>query len=128
MASAYDYQKYAVLYVDDEVQSLKYFEKAYSKEFRVLTAASVDDALDLLRLDGDHIGVIITDQRMPGRTGTDLLSQVRQTHPRIVRMLTTAYSDIDSAIEAVNSGAIYKYIVKPWVVRELRGTLLRAME
>src|SRR6266550_2311348 len=109
MASAYDYRKYAVLYVDDEVQSLKYFEKAYSKEFRVLTAASVDDALELLRLDGDNIGVIITDQRM-------------------LRMLTTAYSDIDSAIEAVNSGAIYKYVVKPWVVRELRGTLLRAME
>lgn len=128
MASAYDYLKYAVLYVDDEAQSLKYFEKAYHKEFRVLTATSVDDALELLRLDGENIGVVITDQRMPGRSGTDLLTQVRQTHPRIIRMLTTAYSDIDSAIEAVNSGAIYKYIVKPWNGRELRGTLLRAME
>ena len=128
MASVYDYRKYAVLYVDDEVQSLKYFEKAYNKEFRVLTASTVEDGLELLKLDGGNIGIVVTDQRMPGRSGTDLLAQVRQTHPRIVRMLTTAYSDIESAIEAVNAGSIYKYVVKPWNVRELRGTLLRAME
>ena len=128
MPSIYDYRKYAILYVDDEVQSLKYFEKAFGRDFRVLTASGVDDALDLLRLNGENVGVVLTDQRMPGRTGTDLLAEVRQSQPRAVRMLTTAYSDIDSAIEAVNAGAIYRYVVKPWNVRELRGTLLRAVE
>lgn len=128
MTTGYDYTQFAVLYVDDEAQSLKYFEKAFHNEFRVLTAAGVDEALALLDAAGSNIGVVITDQRMPGRSGTDLLAHVRQTYPRVVRLLTTAYSDIDSAIDAVNSGAIYKYVVKPWNVRELRGTLLRAME
>jgi two-component system probable response regulator PhcQ len=128
MASVYDYRKFAVLYVDDETQSLKYFEKAFGKDFRVLTAPSVAEGLELLRAHAGNVGLVLTDQRMPDRTGTDLLGEVRRTYPRVVRMLTTAYSDIDDAIEAVNEGAIYRYVVKPWNVRELRGTLLRAME
>jgi two-component system probable response regulator PhcQ len=78
--------------------------------------------------DGDRIGIVMADQRMPGRKGVDLLGELRRTRPTVVRILTTAYADIESAIEAVNSGAIYKYVVKPWNPRDLRGTLLRAME
>ena len=65
---------------------------------------------------------------MPNQVGTELLGRVRRAHPQIVRILTTAYADLEATIEAVNSGAIFKYVVKPWDIRELRVTLLRAME
>ncbi len=128
MATGYDYQKFAVLYVDDEEQALKYFPKAFEKDFRVFTAPNVHDALEIISSRADEIAIVITDQRMPGKTGVDLLGQLRQNRPNIIRILTTAYADIDSAIDGVNSGAIYKYVVKPWNIKELRGTLMRAME
>lgn len=128
MSTGYDYRKFSILFVDDEEQALKYFAKTYEKDFRVLTAPSVPDAQTIINREGDRIGVVITDQRMPGKTGVDLLGELRRTHASIIRILTTAYSDIDSAIDAVNSGAIYKYIVKPWNLRDLRGILLRSME
>ncbi|MEM8875158.1 MAG: response regulator [Planctomycetota bacterium] len=118
----------AILVVDDETQSLKYFEKSFGKEFRVLTAPGVDEALELVAEHGESIGLVMTDQRMPSKTGVDLLNQLRRDHPRIIRILTTAYSDLDSAIDAVNSGAIYKYVVKPWNLKDLRGTIVRALE
>lgn len=121
-------QRFKVLFVDDEEQALKYFRKAYEKEFGVLTAASADAASSLLREQGDDIAILITDQRMPQRTGVDLLQEARRDYPGIVRILTTAYSDLDSAIDAVNSGAIFRYVTKPWDIRELRGVLLRAMD
>src|SRR4051794_25839859 len=114
MSNGYDYRKFAVLYIDDEEQSLKYFRKGFEKEFRVLTASSVNEATGIIEREGDLLGVVVTDQRMPGKTGVDLLGQLRQTRSGVVRILATAYSDIDSAIAAVNSGAIYKYVAKPW--------------
>lgn len=124
----YDYRKYQILYVDDEEQSLKYFRKAFQDDFSILTSPNVREAEEILEQQSGRIGILITDQRMPGRTGVDLLGHVRRSQPRIVRMLTTAYSDLDSAIGAVNSGAIFKYIVKPWNLQDLRGCLLRGME
>lgn len=125
----YNYKKYAVLYVDDEEKALKYFQKAFQNEFRILIAQSSQEAEVILQDEMDSkIGIVITDQRMPGETGVELLGRVRRLNPNIVRMLTTAYSDLDSAIEAVNSGAIFKYVVKPWDLRELRGCLMRGME
>lgn len=123
-----DYKKYAVLYVDDEAQSLKYFPRLFGDTFRCLTAESAAQAREVVAREGDGIGVIITDQRMPGETGVDLLAWLRQARPQAVRILTTAHSDLDSAIEAVNTGAIIRYVVKPWEERDLRGVLLRAMD
>jgi len=128
MSSNHDYKKYAVLYVDDEEQALKYFKKALDKEFRVLTAPSVAEANAILDKDADNIGVVITDQKMPGQTGVELLKRVRTNWPTTVRMLITAYSEIESAIEAVNSGAIYKYITKPADLKQMREILIGAME
>jgi FixJ family two-component response regulator len=120
--------RFAVLFVDDEEMAQKYFRKACESDFEVLTASSVDAAIGLLQGQSDHIGVLVTDQRMPEKTGTDLLQLAHVRYPQIVRILTTAYSDLDSAIEAVNSGAIFQYVSKPWNVRVLRGILLRAMD
>ena len=128
MENAYDYKKFAVLYVDDEEKSLKYFARAFEDSFRVLTAADAQDGLKLIEQHGENIGVLMTDQRMPGEKGVWLLEQARQLQPRIIRVLATAYSDMETAIAAVNSGAIYKYITKPWDPLQLNETLKRALE
>jgi two-component system probable response regulator PhcQ len=70
----------------------------------------------------------MTDQRMPGEKGVQLLEKARQLCPRVIRMLVTAYSDLDAAIDAVNTGAIYKYVTKPWDIPQLEVTLKRGLE
>jgi len=128
MDELYDYKKFAILYVDDEEKSLKYFERAFGDDYRVLTAANAQDGVKLLERHADEIGLLLTDQRMPGEKGVWLLERARQLRPRILRMLVTAYSDFDAAITAVNSGAIYKYISKPWDPPQLELTLRHALE
>src|ERR1039457_226952 len=105
MENFYDYKKFAILYVDDEEKSLKYFERAFGDDFRLLT-----------------------DQRMPGEKGVWLLERARQLRPGILRILVTAYSDFDAAIAAVNSGAIYKYVSKPWDPPQFELTLRHGLE
>jgi two-component system, probable response regulator PhcQ len=128
MHNEYDYKKFAVLYVDDEERSLKYFARAFQDQFRILTANSAQNGLSVLEEHKDDIAVLITDQRMPGEKGTWLLEKARQLRPRIVRILATAFSDMDAAVAAVNTGAIYKYVTKPWDPPQLDATLKRAME
>ena len=125
---SYDYKKFAVLYVDDEEKSLKTFERAFGDDFRVFTAVNARDGLKLLEQHGDELGLLMTDQRMPGEKGVWLLERARQFRPRVLRMLVTAYSDMEAAISAVNSGAIYKYVTKPWDPPQLEITLKQALE
>ena len=128
MQSFYDYKKFAILYVDDEEKSLKYFTRAFEDQFRIFTASNAQDGLKILEAQKDELGVLITDQRMPGEKGVWLLEKARQLRPRILRMLATAFSDMDAAIAAVNSGAIFKYLTKPWDPPQLEATLKRALE
>jgi two-component system probable response regulator PhcQ len=128
MNHLYNYKAFSVLYVDDEIISLKYFKAGFEERFNILTAGNAAEALKIFEEHKDRIGIIITDQRMPSQTGVELLEKVRQQKPKIIRMLATAYSDIDAAVAAVNTGAIYKYVSKPWDQRDLEITLMRAME
>jgi two-component system probable response regulator PhcQ len=128
MHSFYDYKKFAILYVDDEEKSLKYFARAFDEHFRIFTAPNAVEGLKLLEQHKDEIGVLMTDQRMPGEKGTWLLEKARQLRPRVIRILATAYADMDAAIAAVNTGAIYKYITKPWDPPQLETTLKRGLE
>src|SRR5688572_2943447 len=128
MENTYDYKKFAILYVDDEDKSLKYFTRAFEDQFRIFTANNAQDGLKILEANKDEIGVLITDQRMPGEKGVWLLEKARQLRPRILRMLATAFADMDAAIAAVNSGAIFKYLTKPWDPPQLESTLKRALE
>jgi len=128
MQSLYDYKRFAILYVDDEENSLKYFKRNFADKFRILTALDAKSAYRILEENQEDIGILMTDQRMPGEKGVKLLEKARQLCPRSLRMLVTAYSDVDAAVEAVNNGAIYKYISKPWEIPDLEVTLRRAME
>lgn len=128
MDTAYDYKKFAILYVDDEEKSLKNFSRAYEDQFRILTAFSAKEGLKVLEAHADDIGLLMTDQRMPGENGVWLLERARLLRAGIIRILATAYSDMDAAIAAVNSGAIYKYVSKPWDPPQLESTLKRGLE
>ncbi len=128
MEHLYDYRKFSILYVDDEELSLKYFTLAFGDTFRVLTATSAQEGLKRLEEHQDEIGLLMTDQRMPGEKGVWLLERARELRPRIIRVLATAYADMEAAISAVNSGAIYKYVTKPWDPAQLENTLKRGLE
>ena len=128
MQNLYDYKKFAILYVDDEERSLTNFARAFGDQFRVFTAANAQEGFKLLEEHADEIGLLMTDQRMPGEKGVWLLERARQFRPRILRILVTAFADMDAAIAAVNSGAIYKYVSKPWDPPQLELTLRQGLE
>lgn len=118
----------AILFVDDETKALKYFARCFQREFNVLTAGSGDEAREILAECGERIAVLLTDQRMPVNDGISLLSETKACYPHIVRLLTTAYTDIDEAIAAVNCGEVRRYITKPWDLELLRDELTNALE
>lgn len=117
-----------ILYVDDEAMALKYFDRLVSPLAPVITALSVAEGKAVLEQRGAEIAVLVSDQRMPGAHGNELLRYAREHHPAVVRMLTTAYSELGEAIVAINSGEIYRYITKPWDLESLHADLRNALE
>ncbi|MFD2256692.1 response regulator [Luteolibacter algae] len=124
----YDYQRHAILFVDDEANSRKYFQRLFGRKFRILEAEDGVQALEVFRANADDIGIIVTDQRMPNETGVGFLTKIAADYPDVIKILSTAYADIDAAIGSVNQGGIFRYITKPWDIPELEITLRRAME
>jgi two-component system sensor histidine kinase/response regulator len=104
--------KTSILYVDDEENNLNSFRAHFRKEYEVYTATSASDALEVLGKNEIHI--IISDQRMPQTTGVEFLEKTIEKYPDSMRLLITAYSDLDTVIEAINRGQINKFIQKPW--------------
>ena len=123
-----DYQNCTILYVDDEEKSLVNFNRVFRDKFKILSAANASDGYRLLEKHRDEIALLMSDQRMPGEKGVEFLKRARRVHPNAVRILTTAYSDFDVAIEAVNSGAISKLVTKPWDIPQLEMILKEACD
>lgn len=122
--------RYGVLLVDDEILNLTSLASLLEDDYRVHIASTANDALQLLANPKFAAGihVIVSDQRMPGMTGVELLSHTRALKPDAKRLLLTGYTDIDAIVGAINEAAIYKYLRKPIDSRELRMTLARACE
>lgn len=116
-----------ILVVDDEPKSLRSFERAFGRDFPVHTAGSPEEALRILTAEGSTIGVIVSDQRMPVQTGVELLEKVRALYPDKVRLLTTAFTEVDTLVEAINRGSVYGFVSKPWDLAALRRDLQQAM-
>ena len=115
-----------VLVVDDEPEVLNTLNRQLRRDFEVLIAHDAEAALALL--DQHCVQVIISDERMPRITGCQLLTQVRERNPHIVRLLLTGYADLAVVIEAINQGHIYRYITKPWNAVEIRTIVREAGE
>lgn len=121
-----DFQRYPVLYVDDEPSNLLVFEHALRDLFCIRTVDSGKAALELL--EAERMAVVIADQRMPGMTGVELIEQLRARHPDTVRIILTAYVDPKDSIAAINRGEVWRFISKPWNQAELTATLRGAVE
>jgi|SRR5579884_261710 diguanylate cyclase (GGDEF)-like protein/PAS domain S-box-containing protein len=118
-AAAQEQDAQALLLVDDEPNVLNALTRALRRDgYRILTATSAEDAMNLLAR--EEVGVVVSDQRMPGATGTELLRKVKDMHPRTVRMVLSGYTDLGAVTEAINQGAIYKFLTKPWDDDDLR--------
>ena len=115
-----------VLYVDDEEANLINFKFLFNNEFEVYTAASAMEGAELLKM--KDFQIVISDQRMPVTTGIEFLAEVSQIQPDAVRILLTAYTEIQDIIDAINIGRVYQYITKPLDEHLVRDTLNKAAE
>jgi DNA-binding NtrC family response regulator len=113
-----------ILVVDDEEEVLWSLADLLRKDFFIHGTTDVDEALESIAT--REFSVVISDQRMPTKTGVELLSRGAGMSPDTVRILLTAYSDIEAVIQAVNSGHIYHYVTKPWDPEKLLGMLKEA--
>ncbi len=118
--------KIKVLYVDDEKHNLTSFKATYRREFKVYTAESAQEGMQIL--DDEEVDIILTDQRMPQMTGVEFLEQIKEKHPGPIRILITGYSDIQAIIDAINKGQVYRYISKPWDTQDLQLVIQQAYE
>ena len=117
---------YKIMIVDDEPANLRLLERLFRQDYEVITAESGEEALQKLK---EHdAALLMTDQRMPGMTGVELLEAIGEERPRMVRLILTGYTDVETLVEAINSGYVYKYVTKPWNNEELRLTVSRALE
>ncbi|GIF20477.1 response regulator RpfG family c-di-GMP phosphodiesterase [Actinoplanes tereljensis] len=116
-----------VLLVDDENEILEALALQLRRDHKVLTAASGDDALRVLAETGP-VAAVISDLRMPGMDGVELLRRVQLEYPDTTRVLHTAQSDLSAAISAINDGGVYRYLAKPVKSDELRATVQDAVE
>jgi two-component system response regulator HupR/HoxA len=115
-----------VLIVDDQPEILNALERLLKTDYRVLLAPNGAAALDQLKK--ERIAVILADQRMPVMTGIEFLSKAVELQPESVRILITAYADLQASIAAINQGQIFYYISKPWEPEELLLIIRRAVE
>jgi signal transduction histidine kinase len=119
-------RRHTLLFVDDEPDVIDSLRHQFHRSYRVLGCTSGKEAVQALET--DEVDLILSDQRMPGMTGDQLLRRARELKPDTVRMLFTGYADIQAVINAVNEGHIFRYILKPWDSAELEGIIRQGVE
>jgi len=119
-------RSYGILIVDDEEAILESLELTLQDEYRIFTACSGEDGLEIL--DREEIALVISDQVMPGMSGVEFFEQVTRRNPLVIRMMLSGYADLAALTRAINDGRIYRYIPKPWEPDDLRIDVRRALE
>lgn len=120
--------KRAILIVDDEKNILSSFKRLFfaDNSLTIYTAESGPQGLKLL---AEHkIDLVISDQQMPAMKGLDFLLEVKKSYPKILRILMTGYTDLETAVEAINKGRIYRYLNKPWNNEDLKVIIHNALD
>ncbi len=118
--------KPCLLVVDDEPDLVDSVRDLLRTDYKVLGATRASEGLRLM--EQERVQIVMSDQRMPEMTGVEMLSQIREHFPETVRLLFTAFSDLDVVIDAINQGSVYRYISKPWETADLKATLRQAYE
>jgi signal transduction histidine kinase len=121
------FPEYGILYIDDELKSLKYFEAIFESLAPIYIANSPDEGFEIFQKHHARIGVVMSDKKMPGESGIELLKRIRKVDPNPLRFLVTAFSDLDAAVEALNDGLLYSYLTKPWDPDDLEHRLSKAL-
>lgn len=116
-----------ILLVDDEANILSALTRLLRPlGYRILRAGSGREGLELLAQ--NEVGVIVSDQRMPEMTGSEFLMQVRDRYPDTIRIVLSGYTELNSITDAINRGAIYKFLTKPWEDELLRANIEEAFQ
>lgn len=116
-----------LLLVDDEENILSALKRLLRRDgYSLLTACSGEAGLEILK--SQPVDVILSDQRMPGMSGVEFLRQARTLRPETVRMVLSGYTELQSVTSAINEGAIYKFLTKPWDDEQLRGNIAEAFQ
>jgi two-component system probable response regulator PhcQ len=121
-----DYKGYPILYIDDEVENLEAFRDEFEEYFTIYTASTGAEGIRILTR--ERIALVLADQRMPVMTGVEVLEHAQKIDPRILRILITAYADIEVVIDSINKGNVYRYFKKPWEHEDIRTGLMRGIE
>ena len=116
----------SVLYVDDLQTNLILFQATFEHDYHIILAESAAKALEIMK--EQEIQVLVTDQRMPDMTGTELLQIVSREYPEVRRFLLTAFTDFETVVEAVNKGHIHGYVNKPLQAEEVRLSINSSLE
>ncbi|MEJ2244690.1 MAG: sigma-54 dependent transcriptional regulator [Acidobacteriota bacterium] len=119
-------RKYRLLIVDDERANLQKLQRAFVSRYDIYPALSGDEALKIM--ENTPVDAIITDQKMPDMTGIELLEISQKTHPHLVRIILTGFTDVEDLIAAINTGKVHKYITKPWEPEALLLAIQDALE
>lgn len=119
-------KRHTILVVDDEPDVVQSVQSLLRLEFRVLGATRATDGLEIMQHEEVH--VVMSDQRMPGMSGVELLRRIKGEHPEAIRLLFTGYADIKAVIDAINEGNVYRYITKPWDPDELQCVMRQATQ
>lgn len=119
-------ERASVLFVDDEERILRSLRMQFRGRYEVLTAGSGAEALQIVR--GRVVHAVVSDQRMPGMLGAELLSRVREISPATMRLLLTGYSDMPAIVASVNEGEIFRFIEKPWHPQRLLEAVEQAVQ
>ncbi|MCC7082933.1 MAG: response regulator [Burkholderiales bacterium] len=117
--------KARVLFVDDEERILNALKSIFRNQYHVFTATSGDQAFEFLKRFRVHL--IVSDQRMPGMLGVELLRRAKELSPTTVRILLTGYSDLASIVGSINEGEVYRFINKPWNNQDIQAVLAEAV-
>ncbi len=121
-------ESFQVLFVDDEANILRSLRRLFvGEDYDVLTAGSGEEALEIIK-DADNLALIVSDQRMPGMTGAQLLEKSKVNAPEALRIVLTGYADLQAATDAINKGGAFRYISKPWNNDELLQTIRDGVE
>ncbi|MDX2374266.1 response regulator [Psychrobacter sp. PP-21] len=119
-------QKPKIAFIDDEPRILRSLKMHFRQSHDVFTTT---DATELMKYVSEHdVQVVISDQRMPDKQGTEVLRDVKEASPNTIRILLTGYADLNAVIDSVNDGEIYRYITKPWQNDELKKIVNKATE
>lgn len=117
-----------VLYVDDELPNRIVFEQSFNDEFAIQVVDGPEAALSFMAETGSNVAVVVTDMRMPTMTGDQLLRHVKERWPSTIRIVLTAYNNVEPILAAINDGLVARYLVKPWDRDELAQVLRWAVE